>query len=141
MVCCSLPLTSFLRSSTRNTSSQKTVCARVKSRDSLICFQNAFFAQAAFTCCAGLLTSGIIPSIRHCVQNLMTADMVILPAAATVYIQAAEIRIADVCGVDMTPTNQYRWHPSHLAGSVSLSWRRGSGIGFISNVAAMLDWL
>ena len=65
---------------------------------------------------AGLLTSGLIPSVRHAIQNLMADEMIILPAAATVFVQAAEIRIADVCGVDLSPSNQYRWHPSHLAG-------------------------
>ena len=65
---------------------------------------------------AGLLTSGIIPSMRHAVQNLMADDMIVLPATATVFVQAVEIRFDDVCGVNMTPANQYRWHPTHLAG-------------------------
>ena len=67
---------------------------------------------------AGLLTSGLVPSVRHAVQNLMADDMVVLPAAATVFVQAAEIRISDVCDIDMSPSNQFRWHPSHLAGAL-----------------------
>lgn len=74
--------------------------------------------------CAGLLTSGLLPCMRHAIQNLMTDDMVVLPAAATVYVQAVEIRISNVCGVDLSPTNQHRWHPSHLSGLPQ--WGKGA---------------
>lgn len=56
--------------------------------------------------------------MRHAIQTLMTDNMVVLPASATIYVQAVEIRVSDVCGVDMSPSNQYRWHPSHLAGNL-----------------------
>ena len=68
-------------------------------------------------CNSGLLTSGLIPSMRHAINSLMADEMVVLPASATVYVQAAEIRVSKVSGVDMTPSNQYRWHSSHLAGT------------------------
>jgi len=42
--------------------------------------------------------------------------MLLLPASATVHVQAAEIRTGEVCGVDMTPVNQHRWHPGYLSG-------------------------
>lgn len=59
--------------------------------------------------------------MRHALQNLVADDVIVLPASATVIVQAAEIRNQDVCGVDMTPVNQYRWHPSHLAGAHTLT--------------------
>jgi len=74
--------------------------------------------------------------MRHAVQNLMADDMLLLPASATVHVQAAEIRTGEVCGVDMTPVNQHRWHPGYLSG-VPLAptpcgkgdgpWRGGGG--------------
>lgn len=65
---------------------------------------------------AGLLTSGILPAMRHCIQHLMADDMIVLPAAATVYCQAAEARTGTVCGFDMSAANRYRWHPAHTSG-------------------------
>lgn len=65
----------------------------------------------------GFLTSGIIPSLRHCLQmNLLTQDAIILPSSATVYVQAVEIRTTDVAGCDMRAANLYRWHPAYSAG-------------------------
>ena len=44
-----------------------------------------------FTCVllrtAGLLTSGIVPAMRHCLQSILTDDAIIIPASATVYVQ------------------------------------------------------
>ena len=37
---------------------------------------------------AGLLTSGILPAIRHCCEHLLADDAVLIPASATVYVQA-----------------------------------------------------
>ena len=37
---------------------------------------------------AGLLTSGLIPSVRHALDGLLTSDAILLPASATVYMQA-----------------------------------------------------
>jgi hypothetical protein len=67
---------------------------------------------------AGLLTSGLIPVVRHCIQKLMADDMQIIPMAATVYVQAVEARTGKVCGIDMTPVNLQRWHPAYTAGTV-----------------------
>lgn len=36
---------------------------------------------------AGLLTSGVLPAMRHCMQHLLADDAVLLPASATVYVQ------------------------------------------------------
>lgn len=36
---------------------------------------------------AGLLTSGLIPAVRHSLLHLLTADARVLPAAATVFMQ------------------------------------------------------
>ena len=37
---------------------------------------------------AGLLTSGILPAMRHCCEHLLADDAVLIPASATVYVQA-----------------------------------------------------
>jgi len=37
--------------------------------------------------CAGLLTSGIVPAMRHCLQSILTDDAILIPASATVYVQ------------------------------------------------------
>jgi hypothetical protein len=55
--------------------------------------------------------------MRHCIQNLMTDDMIVLPAAATVYCQAVEARTSTVCGFDLSSANRYRWHPAHTSGA------------------------
>lgn len=64
----------------------------------------------------GLLTSGLIPSVRHALGSLLTTDAILLPASATVYCQAVELRSGEVCGLDMGAANQYRWHPAYAAG-------------------------
>lgn len=66
--------------------------------------------------CAGLLTSGLIPSVRHALGSLLTTDAILLPASATLYCQAVEFRTGEVCGLDMSAANQYRWHPAYAAG-------------------------
>lgn len=55
--------------------------------------------------------------MRHCIQNLMADDMVVLPAATTVYCQAAEARSGAVCGFDMSAADRYRWLPAHTSGA------------------------
>ena len=58
----------------------------------------------------GLLSSGIVPAVRHALENdLVMSDAIVMPSSATVYAQAVEIRIKDVVGVDMSPANLYRW--------------------------------
>eukprot|EP00887_Chlorella_sp_A99_P001822 scaffold19.g1822.t1 len=64
----------------------------------------------------GLLTSGLIPAVSHALASLTTSDAIILPASATVYMQAVEIRTGEVCGLDMSAANLYRWHPAYAAG-------------------------
>ena len=39
---------------------------------------------------AGLLTSGVLPAMRHCLQNILTDDAILIPAAATVYVQVLQ---------------------------------------------------
>ena len=73
--------------------------------------------QSMLGTCTGLLTSGILPAMRHCIQNLMADDMIVLPAAATVYCQAAEARTGAVCGFDMSAADRYRSHPAHTSGA------------------------
>lgn len=36
---------------------------------------------------AGLLASGIIPVVRHCLDNLLTTSALVIPASATVFAQ------------------------------------------------------
>ncbi len=64
----------------------------------------------------GLLTSGIIPAVHHALANLTTHEAIVLPASATVYMQAVEIRTTDICGLDMSAANLYRWHSSYATG-------------------------
>ena len=70
----------------------------------------------------GLLTSGMIPAIHHALQNLSMHDAIVLPASATVYMQAIEIRTENVCGLDMSAANLYRWFPSHACGGIPLDY-------------------
>lgn len=39
------------------------------------------------TCTVGLLASGIIPVVKHCLDNLLTTNARAIPASATVYAQ------------------------------------------------------
>lgn len=66
----------------------------------------------------GLLTSGIVPCVRHALDVLLTTDAVLLPASATVYMQAVELRTGEVAGLDMSAANLYRWHPAYAAGKL-----------------------
>lgn len=67
--------------------------------------------------CSGLLTSGIIPAIRHALTSLTTTDAIVLPASATVCVQAVELRTTSVCGFDMSQANLYRHHPTFGGGA------------------------
>jgi len=40
----------------------------------------------------GLLASGLIPSFRHASNSLLLPDAILLPASATVYAMAVEMR-------------------------------------------------
>ena len=59
-----------------------------------------------------------MPAVKHALDGggLLTADAIVLPASATVYIQAVELRSGEVCGLDMSAANLYRWHPAYAAG-------------------------
>jgi len=66
----------------------------------------------------GLLMSGIIPSLSHCLGSgtMVTEDAIILPGSATVYVQAIELRTTEVAGFDMSAANLYRFQPAYTAG-------------------------
>lgn len=55
--------------------------------------------------------------MRHALGGLLTTDAILMPASATVYMQAVELRTGDVCGLDMSAANLYRWHPAYAAGA------------------------
>ena len=50
---------------------------------------------------AGLLASGIIPSVQHCLNNLLTTDARVIPASATVYAQV-RMQSRGLCSVSNT---------------------------------------
>ncbi len=64
----------------------------------------------------GLLSSGIIPCVKHALAELATMDAVVIPASATVSVQAVQIYTEEVCGIDMSPVNRWRWSPMYTAG-------------------------
>jgi protein arginine N-methyltransferase 7 len=64
----------------------------------------------------GLLTSGMIPAVKHCLDNIMIDKPVVIPCSATVYVQAGQVYTEDVCGFDMSKMNRHRWMPSFTSG-------------------------
>lgn len=64
-----------------------------------------------------LLTSGIIPGMRHALHNLLTPEAFVIPASATVYVQAVEIQTVEVCGLDVSAVNRHRWAPAFRCGT------------------------
>ena len=54
--------------------------------------------------------------MSHALGSLATVDAVVLPASATVFVQAVEVRTNSVCGLDLSAANLYRWHPAYAAG-------------------------
>lgn len=56
----------------------------------------------------GLLTSGIIPAFRHCLDHILIHDPILIPSSATVFVQAIELRTDSVCGLDLSACDQYR---------------------------------
>ena len=54
-----------------------------------------------YPCCgaAGLLASGIIPTVQHCLSNLLTTDARVIPASATVYAQVS-MQSRGLCSVN-----------------------------------------
>ena len=64
----------------------------------------------------GLLASGLIPSVRHALTKLVLPDAsVVVPAAATLYVQAVSLRTTSVSGFDLSAINSHRWHAAHSA--------------------------
>ena len=55
--------------------------------------------------------------MRHALDSLTTHEAVVLPASATVYMQAVELRTTRVCGLDMSAANLYRWQPAYSTGA------------------------
>ena len=56
-----------------------------------------------------LLSSGIIPAVQHSLNELLTSSAIVMPASATVYAQAIELRTGVEAGVDLSAANLYRW--------------------------------
>jgi len=65
----------------------------------------------------GLLSAGLIPACRYALSRLMLPDALVIPAAATVYAQAVELRVDTVCGFDVSAINLFRWEPGHAGGT------------------------
>ncbi|KFM29158.1 Protein arginine N-methyltransferase 7 [Auxenochlorella protothecoides] len=63
----------------------------------------------------GLLSSGLIPSVQHVLSTLATADALVLPASATVWVQAVEVATGRVAGLNMQAADARRWAPAYLA--------------------------
>jgi type III protein arginine methyltransferase len=60
--------------------------------------------------CSGLLTSGLLPALRHTQQQLLTADAIIIPSAVTVYAQAVQATThLHPDGVDLSALDPLRW--------------------------------
>lgn len=63
----------------------------------------------------GLLASGLIPSFKHASERLLLPDAILLPASATVYAMPVEMRSTEVCGLDVSAMNAYRWSPTYTS--------------------------
>lgn len=92
---------------------------------------------------AGLLTSGLVPAVSHALASLATIDALVLPASATVFVQAVEVRTNSVCGLDLSAANLYRWHPAYAAGAPHC-WRahlllRADLLLFCSNSSGLVS--
>jgi protein arginine N-methyltransferase 7 len=55
-----------------------------------------------------LLATGLLPAVTHALQHLTTHDAVVLPAAATVYVAAAQLAVPQTCGLDLGALDRYR---------------------------------
>jgi protein arginine N-methyltransferase 7 len=62
----------------------------------------------------GLLTSGLLPAAAHALAALAAPRARVLPAAATAYVQAAELRTPRSAGLDLSAADRFRAHPTHL---------------------------
>ena len=64
----------------------------------------------------GLLSSGMIPAVKHALNNLLLPDAIVMPSSATLYAQAVEIRTPSVDGLDLSAIDSYRFHPTYACG-------------------------
>lgn len=64
----------------------------------------------------GLLSSGIIPAVRHALDKLLLPDAVVIPSSATLYAQAVDMRTPAFDGINLSAIDGYRWHPTYIAG-------------------------
>lgn len=64
----------------------------------------------------GLLSSGIVPAMRHALDNLLLPDAIVVPSSATMYAQAVEMRTPAFDGLSLDAIDGYRWHPTYLSG-------------------------
>ena len=64
----------------------------------------------------GFMASGLFPAVRHAVARLLLPDAEIVPSAATVYVQAVQMRTSHAAGFDCSAANAQRWHPAHACG-------------------------
>jgi protein arginine N-methyltransferase 7 len=62
----------------------------------------------------GLLTSGLLPAAAHALAALAAPAARVLPAAATAFVQAAELRTPRSAGLDLSAADRFRAHPTHL---------------------------
>ena len=64
----------------------------------------------------GLLSSGIVPAMRHALDNLLLPDAIVVPSSATMYAQAVEMRTPAFDGLSLDAIDGYRFHPTYLSG-------------------------
>ncbi len=55
-----------------------------------------------------LLATGLLPALAHAQQHLATHDALVLPAAATVYVAAAQVTVPQTYGLDLGALDRYR---------------------------------
>lgn len=64
----------------------------------------------------GLLSSGMIPAVRHALDKLLLPDAIMIPSSATMYAQAIDMRTPSFDGITLSAIDAYRWHPTYMAG-------------------------
>ncbi len=74
-----------------------------------------------------LLTGGLLPAVRHAAaEGLITRDAVVVPAAATVWVQAAQICApppACTGGLDLRALDRYRYDITDITFPGQLQYR------------------
>lgn len=64
----------------------------------------------------GLLSSGLIPAVRHALDKLLLPDAIMMPSSATLFAQAVDMRTPSFDGINLSAIDGYRWHPTYLSG-------------------------